>query len=246
MRVGYTTDCRFFAGRPDVVSKVKWIPCAKGAPALGIPSVICNRMMDDEPYQFDDLGEVWRAKRPPNNAKAIPGALGAHVCGTPQQFREGERRDETLPPVIYTTSGLPRCCNPAIVGAGGIGIGGVSVPSMVLPSPPPGSTCLTAVTLTPGVPYSFVTDGRDPVPYWIRVSAPTVGAYKLFGTMIAASSGSLPFFGVCSFLFPLVWNTSGPSCRSTFIGAAPATIHVPFTIPGSGSLVTVTLGSGAC
>lgn len=245
MRIGYTTDCRFFSDRPDVVSKVKWIPCAKGAPALGVPSVICNRMLDDEPYLFDDLGEVWRAKRPPNNAKPIPGADGKHVCGTPEEFAAGCVRDESLPPVIYTTSGLPRCCNPANVGRGGIGIGGLSVPSVVPAAPAGGVDCDTAGALTIGTTYTLtIPPGGGHL--WWKASTSSAGVHKVTLANWTNAVQMTWFTGtVCAFLGATkVYNAAG--CQSA-LTPHPRIIALRFTQHATlTQTVDVTIGLGAC
>lgn len=168
MRLGYKTDCRFFRDRPEIVTRIKWIRAQPTAKVLGFPSVINNRMMDAFPYENDDIGEVWGAKHSPVTQKPIPGALGDHVCGTPGDFAEGAIYNPDLPPVVYTTTGLPVCCNPVVIGKGGIGFGGKSYPSIIPAPPVPSATCSGAPTLTLGTVYSFSTDAVAGSQQWTR------------------------------------------------------------------------------
>src|SRR6185295_16719872 len=122
IRRPYRTLCQF--NRTGPPAEIQWYEVPEDTPVLGFPSGICSLDWELDPWYPMTIGERDRAPRSYRAFKTPPGKLGGHVCGTPEEFQFGGTYDPSIPPVVYSTTGLPTCCNPARVGRGGAGAGG--------------------------------------------------------------------------------------------------------------------------
>lgn len=112
-----------FRDADDAVGVV-WYPAQKGAPVLGMPSVIAVPDWDDIYWDWEGSVGEYTAPRTYSNEKPKVFADYDHVCGTEEDFREGCLFDADSPEVKYGAQGLPACCNPVVVAAGGVVVGG--------------------------------------------------------------------------------------------------------------------------
>jgi len=126
-----------------------WYPATAGARNLPFPSIMAMGNWDATGQQWLPGGEVDDANRSFNRKKEVPGAFGLHVCGTEEDFREGCKRTDVPLPVVYGASGLPNCCAPPVVGAGGLALSGRATVSVL-----PGPTCPLAPLIVSGVDYT--------------------------------------------------------------------------------------------
>ena len=118
----FTQRCRFFRDS-DEEAHIVWYPALPGAKTFPTENLFSNEdTFEQDPWIAEGTGPIWYTKFR-NSRKAIPGALGTHQCGTAQDFAEGCLYLPAEPPVVYTPTGLPTCCNPAVVPKGG-GVGG--------------------------------------------------------------------------------------------------------------------------
>lgn len=150
-----------------------WYPALKDAPDLGRVSLVARPEWDEPGQEWAEGGVAdegeWLSRQ------TVPGALGAHVCGSVEDFREGCTRDESNPPVLYGVSGLPQCCEPPVIGGAGGAMGGRAT---VVWDDPPGPTCATATTISIGQIVEFTTTADA----WFRL--PTVpGAVHVIETL---------------------------------------------------------------
>jgi hypothetical protein len=222
---------------------IDWYPCLDTAPNLGVPTCLYNRYWDRDEVTADGQ-PIYDGRVPPRKFYPVkPAANGAHRCGSDEDFAEGGEYRPDLPPVVYRPDGLPLCCGAQFVGIGG-GKGGGEAD--VIYQPPPGPSCSTAGILTVGVPYAFVTDGRTPGDYWFSFTAPSTGIWRFTGTGVAAAAPTA-FAGICPggpFFF-LVWTGFTADCVSIPLNAGDQ-IWVVGNIIDTGTLLTITPGSGAC
>lgn len=122
LRCGYSTTARPFRDS-DVEVGIRWYKCVPGAPTLGWESNINSLDWTCMPWLRTGKGEVFNAPREYHQQPPVPGALGQHVCGTEEDFRDGEKYLPDLPPVVYSPEGLPTCCGTV----GGVVLGGTGV-----------------------------------------------------------------------------------------------------------------------
>jgi len=106
----YTTTARFFRNSPVEV-KVKWYPADLTKGPLPFPSRISSHDWATEPHRTEGVGEVWNTDRDFNHAKNLGPIPGPHVCGTEDEFRNGEVFDPARPTMEYHASGIPKCCD---------------------------------------------------------------------------------------------------------------------------------------
>jgi hypothetical protein len=122
-RDAFKAPCRFLRDN-DQVSTIEWYEAADDAVNLDMPSAIVNPWIEIQDFYEPPVGIIPQLHYQFTQRLAPPGANGGHVCGTAEDFAEGGHYDDTLPPVRYSSTGLPLCCNPARIGRGGVGFGG--------------------------------------------------------------------------------------------------------------------------
>jgi hypothetical protein len=119
---GYDERREFFRNT-DMLIGIRWYPARDDAPVCPFPSGMMSRYWDRDNTESDGTSltppdDSWKE----NFAKVLPEALGTHVCGNAQDWREGPLYDPLAPPVEYQPNGLPKCCFPIFKGLGG-GVG---------------------------------------------------------------------------------------------------------------------------
>lgn len=78
---------------------------------LGFPSRICSLDWATQPWIAEGVGEVYGADRTFIRKPLMGPVPGKHICGTEDEFRNGEILDLTRPLTVYLPSGLPVCCD---------------------------------------------------------------------------------------------------------------------------------------
>ena len=194
---GWTTKCRFFHDRPDLVDTIRWYPALPGAEVLPYDSCILASQWDRLPQGQEWIGEVPGAPKPWYAAKEIPGALGLHVCGTALDFLQGcEYVDAN--PIQIVGSGLPVCCGPAIFGVAGAAAGAYGVVGYLPPF---------------DYPYGGFGLGGPVTDVWRGADAPTGGS-GLGGPVTEAGPGvDTPLGGL---------GLGGPCTDAWLVGDTPA------------------------
>lgn len=173
-RMPYRTRCRFLRDS-DLISRVRWIEVPYKTPTLDRTCVIYRREWDNDQWNEVPVGEL-PDERKRFSARFLPRGLpGVHVCGTDRDFDEGGHYDPTLPPVDYSTSGFPRCCDPPVGVFGGAAAGGKNRPTVISPAVceeiTTGCSEALAGPLNHTCPY-FVSEGLS---WWARW---TPGTFK--------------------------------------------------------------------
>jgi hypothetical protein len=228
----------------DQEVEIEWFPCAPGAELLPWVSNVSNPFWEEDQFEFTDGTLPLDTVIPTGKPRSKPGSGKGHVCGTEGDFANGGLYQPALPPVAYGMQGLPSCCNPAVVGRGGVLDGGRS---LVLGFAEPAQSCVTATPLPLDTPTGIIMIPNRV--YWLRV--PKLGLTELHlrwqtvtGTPpigCFANEGndcSLLFFGGS-------WTT--PGCSSKF-----PTPSLPFawvsisTFGGGGGKAILTAGAGPC
>jgi len=147
-----------------------WYPALPDAEPLPFPCSISNPYWEQDQYEFGpdncDFDSIEATGKP----RTKPGSGRGHFCGTEQDFQEGGLYLPDDPPELFGMQGLPACCNPAVVGQGGVVDGGkASVAATVacgvysvltlgethtFPGPsPPAAGFLWAFPVTAGLTY---------------------------------------------------------------------------------------------
>lgn len=162
-RVPYSGKVKVFRDSEETAG-VFWYPANKGAEKFNRTSCVTVLDWDDRAFDYADGTGQWVEWNTFREERERVGALGAHVCGTDEDFAKGGKYEPDEPPVKYGANGLPACCAPAVVGVGGMVIGGagdvafiprpVARGGLVLggrgdvvyypPGPPPGVACTDA------------------------------------------------------------------------------------------------------
>jgi hypothetical protein len=114
--------------------------------ALPFPSRVNPLDWYTDPHRHTGVGEVYGEDRTFASAKPVR-VLGDHVCGTEDDFRLGQLREDGRPPTEYWPSGIPKCCDtdrreaeggmglggaasartdPSVMASGGVGLGGAA------------------------------------------------------------------------------------------------------------------------
>lgn len=153
LRRPYTVKALPFSNASDEVDLV-WYPALPAAPDLGFTSLMASQDWDADGQEWLPGGEVPGAAMPYNDQQQKPGALGARVCGTREDFADGCRKETGLPVVVFGGNGLPHCC-PAVV-AGDIGGTGLAS-GLVAHSP--ADNCPDAIELTDGASTWWLVAG---------------------------------------------------------------------------------------
>jgi len=107
----YSTTARPFRDSDTEVS-LNWYPADTDKGPLPFPSKICSLDWMGEKHLKEGVGEIWNRPRPFKNRRTPLGIEGDHICGTPDEFLNGEVLDPSRPITKYTTSGVPLCCDP--------------------------------------------------------------------------------------------------------------------------------------
>lgn len=107
----YSTWVRPFRDS-DMQVKINWYPARPEDGTLPFPSGIASLDWHAMPEQKSGVGEVFKAPRPYNGARPIPGPARNHVCGTADEHRYGGFLSDPRPLARYLPSGLPICCEP--------------------------------------------------------------------------------------------------------------------------------------
>lgn len=231
MRSGYRTTARPFRDSAVTVD-VQWYKCAPGAPTLGFESCLNSLDWAGFPWLRRGPGEVFNAPREYHQANPIAGADGHHVCGTEEDFRDGERYLPDLPPVEYSPEGLPRCCG--VVGGvvlGGSGFVPQAVGAAVVGGPTdPGPTYTDSCVVSVANPSALGTT------YW-EYKNPFFGTFFRWFTwgMLPAGTYTITARG-CGVESGIgLWVREAVTCDSfisLFIGVAP---DEPFTVTLGGT-----------
>lgn len=218
--------------------------------------MIFNKYNEDDHYCNQGIGEVWESKRPPNSEGAKIGVFGGHYCGTKEDFAEGAVFNPSLPPVVFTSIGLPKCCPQGINGAGGIGIGGKSVPKIFrsgvalggigiggYSTPTVGKGCTGAVPITFGV-SNHISIAPGPGTQWYRFAVSAGIGYRIritnpmnFAGVTVTHGPSCGINPVVPTIFPFCWswiNAAAGFAWITFNRHATLTISCDIT-PGTGT-----------
>lgn len=114
VRRPYRTKCRFFRDS-DVECDVHWyiVPAENGT--LGVPCRINSLDWRDNRMNPGVIGEVSFADRPFDGwGRIVPPTPGDHLCGSPEDFREGGRYLPDDPPFPRADDGIPFCCRPPL------------------------------------------------------------------------------------------------------------------------------------
>ena len=190
-RAAYSTDC-VFNRDSDLTAKIVWYEANEDAKPLPFFSAVCNLDWEIDPWQQQHVGEVYGAERKYSPGKRKPGTGLGGYCGDPLDFEEGGHEDDSLPPVIYGSNGLPACCGPVVSGRGGVGFGGRAT----LPTPVvrrgrggfglagksgatgcgDGSSCTLAACGSSILTWS-ITYTTPPLSYWVRFANVPAGVY---------------------------------------------------------------------
>lgn len=104
--------------------RIVWYPALPNAEPLPFPCCISNPYWERDQYQFGDDNCDFETIVPTGKPRTKPGSGGGHVCGTEEDFRDGGLYLPDDPPELIGMQGLPACCNPAVVGRGGVIDGG--------------------------------------------------------------------------------------------------------------------------
>lgn len=117
-RVPFKRLYRPFRDDPTREVSITWYPARKDAPTLPYVSALDNPVWNDNlsGIFFEDGDFVQDQPFQYSNEKVKLGATGFKPCGSRIDFEQGGLAESGLPPVIYTSSGLPRCCLPPIDG----------------------------------------------------------------------------------------------------------------------------------
>lgn len=116
-----------------MVETIRWYEVQPDAPAIDRTTAIYRREWDNDQYNDVEVGEL-PGQRKRFLAGFVPRGLpGVHVCGTDTDFEEGGEYAPLLPPVRYSASGWPLCCDPPVTLRGGAAGGGRVVPTLVVP-----------------------------------------------------------------------------------------------------------------
>ncbi len=157
--------------------KIAWYPAAPGARHLPHPSAFMSRDWVADPEECNTVGEVYDTPRYYNARKAIPTALGNHICGTEEQWA-GRAQFNPAVNVTFNRDGLPSCC-----GVDEQPVGGLLVDPRAsvgyTPSPYPGGLLVdpsAVVSYTPptGPPVVLVEPSAV-----VSYSAPPVGGVEV-------------------------------------------------------------------
>lgn len=165
---------------------MRWIEAAPGAKMLGFESCILMKQMEPDAWLPGGIGEVAESERETTLQYAPRGTGRGHVCGTEKEFAEGGTLDESIPLALYTTSGLPRCCDPPRMVRGGAGVSG-RAQLEVVPVVTPGLTCEDAGAIALNTTYALTYPGGS-VAQWFRVPPVPGGFYHVTMT---ADEGTL-------------------------------------------------------
>jgi hypothetical protein len=199
-----SVDCRFFKDDPTT-AKIVWYPAADGAPCLPYPSKFRPRSQAYFGWIDTDIGEVAGAPARLNHKKTPPFVAGQHVCGTAEDFSSGAVYNPALPPVQYDKNGIPICCQPAVVGAGGFGATGTADFSVTPPS-------YSTVYFCGGTPVpAFEMDQTIANQEWVSAPLPTV--YTLRSPLYPGNTGwtltAVSLLTSCSWATAATWNGLG-------------------------------------
>lgn len=184
----YTTKCRPFRDSDEEVDLV-WYPCAPGAKVLPFPSVMHQTDWDVELQPWLPVGEVPDAPKVFNGKPIIPGTGLGHFCGEESDFDLGGKRDEAIPPVVRGATGLPDCCRPPVLGAGGVADGGRAVVTWALE---PGLFCSEALEVEWDTTY--LLDCQAFATHWLKLpaEAPTSFVYCRSNVRIVNPAATIP------------------------------------------------------
>jgi hypothetical protein len=110
LRSCYTADVRFFRDDPRT-TKIVWSFCDDQSNVLPFETFLYSRNWDDNQSAPEGvLGEVLGGSRPwRDGTPPYPVAAGAGVCGTAEQFKDGESVPPDPPPPVNVFGG-PSCC----------------------------------------------------------------------------------------------------------------------------------------
>jgi len=169
---------KLFSNSADEV-EVIWYPALKTAPDLGRVSIVARPEWDADQQEWAEGGVSSEGEW--LNRAAVPGALGAHVCGTDEQFRDGCERDTSLPDVLYGAFGLPQCCAPPVPGAaGGAGGGRASLVWTLTP----GASCAAATLFPVDSGQQNVAFPPGPSDSWFKFPTVSGTTYRVLFTPI--------------------------------------------------------------
>lgn len=241
-RIPFTSKVRAFRDN-DTAAGVVWYPVAKGAPALGRSSAIAVPNWDDRTWEWAGTVGEYTAKLEARGDKPRVIANYDHVCGTDEDFREGGHYDDVAPPVKYGAQGLPACCNPPVVGKGGLVLGGrgsvsyAPLPArrggVVLggkgdvvyypPGPTGGTSCVDAPLIP--IPSTLTAPLTTAAAQWWKFLADGVHQYRLVAPGEDETTLSVAFFrGTCPGFLIAVSTTHADGSDTWTTGTPPAGI----------------------
>lgn len=88
---------------------VQWFPCNPGAADLAIPTAFCSSRLDIYHLLIPQVGEIWEKFTRPVSGHLAGWLMGAHHCGTDQQWAEGFPAG--TPSIPVGPGGVPVCCD---------------------------------------------------------------------------------------------------------------------------------------
>lgn len=219
--------------------RFEWKPCAPGAEALGFVSCISNPFWERDQFEFTDGLHVLESVTPTGKPVFIPGTGRGHVCGTEQDFSEGGLFDESIPGIQLGRAGLPACCNPPVVGLGGVVDGGKVLSGIV-----PGNSCLTATVGQVGVPLLLVIPAAQAV--WLKFPAPAGPTWHITFASSANPSVGLASGADCFNLFNEGVTDFGVTpCEQYGFSPIAGNLWLSWNATGAWS-GTVTVAEGPC
>lgn len=109
VRRPYRTKMRVWNDPSAPLVDVYWFITTK--PFLPFPTVFSSRDWTADPWRYNGLGEAFGHARPYDGLWNIPGLVGDHICGTPEDFLEGPAWPPVGPALEYDADGIPTCCD---------------------------------------------------------------------------------------------------------------------------------------
>lgn len=210
-RVPFVRKYRPFRDAPLLEVEIVWYPARKDAPTLPWVSALDNPVWYDRlsGIFFKDGDFVQEQPFQYSNEKPRLSATGFKPCGTRIDFTDGGLADSGLPPVIYTSTGLPRCCLPAI---DGLVVGGMQTLGLTRYVDPRSGEFVAAGT--PGAVVVHYPPGPGPGEDCSTAPPAPLGAQQC---SVLGPSGELWF----------AWNLPSPgTCTLTLSGLTDSDVDV--------------------
>jgi len=240
VRRPYSTWMRLWEAPEAPLVHVYWYITTK--PFFPYPTVFSSNDWDAAPYKKTGLGEVYGFGRPYDGLESMPGLVGDHICGSPDDFLNGPAWPPVGPPLVYDSDWIPTCCNrefePNVCACS-------SVDAIVDFHPPPYKS-LVPFSINVYSKTILVPPYASLVPFSLNVFAtyilvpPFVGLVPFSLDVFATEPAVPPFVGLVPFSLDVFSKVVCGTCESgtpvvpgdACVSATPVAVGVRWSILG--------------